>query len=181
MKTTFISKRIFPISLIVLFFGLFSCGDDRPLETVSKVSLEKYMGTWYEIGRLPNRFEKDLVCVTANYTLNDDGTVKVTNRGKNTKKDAWQESEGEAKLPNPEKPGVLKVAFFKPFYGDYYIMELDKNYQYALVGSPSRDYLWILSRTKQLDSKTNRALLELAKAKGFDITQFEMTDQSCEN
>ncbi len=152
------------------------------LRTVSKVELEKYVGKWYEIARIPSRFEEDLVNTTATYTLREDGNIEVMNEGrvldpsgevKQTQALAW--------LPNPNAPGKLKVRFFGLFTTDYWILDLDGEYQYALVGSPTRKFLWILSRTPDMRDDIYRLLVAKAKAKGFDIDQLERVVQDYEN
>lgn len=136
----------------------------------------QYVGTWYEIARLDNRFEKGLEQVTAQYSIEADGTVKVVNRGFNAEKNDWSEAVGKAKFVDPANPdgtrtGRLKVSFFGPFYGEYNILELDKPYyNYALVSS-GRDYLWILSRTPQLTYPIKQHLMAKAKALGFATDQ----------
>lgn len=136
----------------------------------------QYVGTWYEIARLDNRFEKGLEQVTAQYSIEADGTLKVVNRGFNAKKNDWSEAVGKAKFVDPAnadgtRTGRLKVSFFGPFYGEYNILELDKPYyNYALVSS-GRDYLWILSRTPQLTYPIKQHLMAKAKALGFATDQ----------
>lgn len=136
----------------------------------------QYVGTWYEIARLDNRFEKGLEQVTAQYSIEADGTLKVVNRGFNAKKNDWSEAVGKAKFVDPvnadgTRTGRLKVSFFGPFYGEYNILELDKPYyNYALVSS-GRDYLWILSRTPQLTYPIKQHLMAKAKALGFATDQ----------
>lgn len=170
--------------IAILLFSLLlipSCTENPPLETVEQVDLNRYMGQWYEIAKLPNRFEKGLVCVTANYQLREDGKVTVTNKGhleNNTTE--IKTAEGVAVLPDKTIPGRLKVSFFRPFYGNYCIIALDSNYQYSLVGDPSRDYLWILSRTRSLEPETYNELIEIAKTKGFNINAIIKTEQECE-
>ncbi len=133
---------------------------------------QQYIGTWYEIARLDNSFEKGLEQVTANYSVDEDGTVKVINRGFNPESGEWKEAIGKAKFvdePNKDgtRTGRLKVSFFRPFYGDYNIIELDKPYyNYALVSS-GKEYLWILSRTPQLTYPIKQHLMAKAKELGF--------------
>lgn len=165
---------------ILASISLFGCRKSAELGTVDSLDLDQYMGTWYELSRLPNSFEKGLVCVTADYSIKDNGKIEVINRGrKESDPSEVKESKGTAWIPDPEKPGQLKVRFFWPFAGDYYIIKLGPDYKYALVGSPSRDYLWILCRNKRLDGPTINSLLELAAQKGFDVEQLEWVDQSC--
>jgi lipocalin len=168
------------IASFIATLTLMSCGENETLETVDQLDLEKYQGTWFELARLPNSFEKGLTCVTANYTIKDNGKVEVINRGhKESDPSKIKESKGTAWVPNPDEPGQLKVRFFWPFAGDYYVIKLGPDYKYALVGSPSREYLWILCRNRRLDGPTINELLELAAARGFDVEQLEWVGQSC--
>lgn len=160
--------------------AILGCGNSSQLETVDTLDIERYLGTWYELARLPNNFEKGLICVTANYSIKENGKIQVINRGrKESDPSKVKESRGTAWVPDPANPGQLKVRFFWPFAGDYYVMKLGPDYKYALVGSPSRDYLWILCRNKRLDGPTINSLLEFAAQKGFDMEQLEWIDQSC--
>lgn len=156
---------------------LTSCSSPEPLSTVDSVDLNRYTGVWYEIARLPISQEEGLNCVTAAYTLEEDGDIKVVNQGYG--EGGWEKAEGVAVQPDTSKPGQLRVSFFRPFYGDYYIIELDEEYQYALVGAPSRKYLWILSRTEELDSEIIEELSASAREKGFDTSQFIFTEHDC--
>ena len=140
--------------------------------TVENFELNKYLGTWYEIARLPNRFEKDLVGVTATYKMRDDGKVAVINQGyKNTLDGKLKKATGKARIPDPSV-AKLEVSFFWIFYSDYYILELDTiDYQYALVGSSSDNYLWILNRTPQMDEDIYNKLVASAKERGYDTNE----------
>jgi|SaaInl59LU_5_DNA_1037362.scaffolds.fasta_scaffold36756_2 apolipoprotein D and lipocalin family protein len=171
--------KLYQILLVFMSFSLFNCAPKKELTTENFVDLTKYSGEWYEIARLPNSFEKNLKCVTANYSLKDNGGVLVVNKGFNTENEKWEEATGNAKVPNPEKPGEIRVSFFRPFYGDYYIIELDSNYEHVLVGSPSRKYLWILARTKELNSEVYKNYINIAKSKGFDLSSLHKTIQDC--
>jgi len=161
---------------------LFSCKKSTDeLSTVSPVSLEKYAGTWYEIARLPNRFEKGLECVTATYTLKDNGKIEVINKGyKVGESNEINKIKGVAWVPDKRFPGRLKVRFFWPFSGKYYILDLDENYRYALIGEPSRKFLWVLSKDKQLDSNIYNSLLEKADQLGFDTARVIVINQDCQ-
>ena len=172
-----------PSIIVVSFLSILGigCTPKKQLPTVYSVDLSQYIGRWYEIARLPNSFEKNLTCVTANYSIKKNGRIKVTNKGFNKQKEKWEEAIGNAKVPNPDKPGELRVSFFRPFYGDYFIIELDPNYQHVLVGSPSRDYLWILSRTKELNQQVYLHYMNKAKLLGFEIDKIHKTAQNCEN
>ncbi len=167
--------------LLIIFVILNSCSEkenDINMKTVESVNIEKYMGKWYEIARLPNSFEKNLVGVTATYTLKENGKIEVLNQGyKNTLSGKHKKTQGKAKMPDKNEPGKLKVSFFLFFYSDYYILELDENYNYALVGSSSPEYLWILSRTKKMDKKTYSKLVENAKNRGYDTDKLILVKQ----
>ena len=123
----------------------------KDVKVVNNFELNRYLGTWYEVARLDHSFESGLERVTANYSLRGDGGVKVINRGFNPKKNKWQESEGKGYFTGSTARAALKVSFFGPFYGGYNVIELDKDYRYALVCGPDKSYLWILSRTPTLD------------------------------
>ena len=138
--------------------------------TIKELDLEKYMGKWYEIARFPHRFEKDLVGVTATYSLRDNGKINVINQGYLFEPGGkLKTAKGKAKIPDRNEIGKLKVSFFLFFYADYYILELDtENYQWAMIGSSSDRYLWILNRTPQIDPEIYRMLVERAKKRGYD-------------
>ena len=137
------------------------------LEVVPSVDISRYVGLWYEIARLPNRFEKKCAdSVTANYTLQKDGSIKVVNRCRKASGE-YTTATGKAKVVDKKTNAKLKVTFFWPFYGKYWILDLGKNYEYAVVGDPSRKYLWILSRTPQLDEALYQQLLAKMATRGF--------------
>ena len=168
------------IIMLIISISFLSCKTPKDLPTVETVNIDKYAGLWYEIARLPNRFEKGLECVTATYTVKENGKIEVLNKGHLSKDNArMKESKGTAWVPDPEYQGRLKVRFFWPFAGDYYIIALDEDYSYALVGDPSRKYLWILSRSKNLDHKIYSELLDIAKNNGFDIEKVVRINQDC--
>lgn len=138
--------------------------------TVRELDLNRYLGKWYEIARFPHSFEKNLVGVTATYSLRDDGKIKVLNQGyKNTLDGELSVAEGKAKIPNKQEPAKLKVSFFWIFYGDYNVLELDENYQYVMIGSSSPKYFWILSRTPQMAPEVYEMLLEKARKRGYNL------------
>lgn len=130
---------------------------------------QRYLGTWYEIARLNHPFERGLEQVTANYSPREDGGIKVINRGYNTQKQRWQESTGKAYFTGEPQRAALKVSFFGPFYGGYNVIALDQAYRYALVCGPNRHYLWILSRTPQLDEGIKQTLVNQARKAGFPV------------
>jgi apolipoprotein D and lipocalin family protein len=139
--------------------------------TVTGVDLNKYIGKWYEIARFNHSFEKGLVGVTATYSLRPDGKIKVLNEGyKNTLDGKHKVAVGKAKIPDPKDLSKLKVSFFLNFYADYLIMELDQvDYQYAMIGSNSDRFLWILSRTPVLPDATYKMLIGKAKKRGYAV------------
>lgn len=142
--------------------------------TVNELDLNRYMGIWHEIARYDHRFERGMMDVTAIYTLRPDGTIRVENRGcvRHRPYDICKTVEGRAKIPDAAQPSKLKVSFFPGIYSDYYIMELDKEgYNYALVGSSSDKYLWILSRTAVMPEDIKEKLLAAAVRRGYDINK----------
>jgi len=148
------------------------------LETVEHVDIERYMGTWFEIAKLPQRFEKGLVGITATYSMLPHGKVRVVNKGyEGDFNGGTRTARGRAKVIDTKTNAKLRVSFFWPFTGDYWILELGKDYEYAVVGEESRKYLWILSRTPQMDEATYNDLLERVQAKGFDVSKLEKTPQ----
>ncbi len=168
------AMKKFNLLFLSLFLLLTACmGVPENVKVVESVNASQYLGTWYEIARLDQSFERDLEKITATYSLKDDGSIKVLNRGFNVKKNTWQEAEGKAYFvdpPNTDKTntGKLKVSFFGPFYGAYNIIELDKpNYNYVMVCGPDKTYFWILSRTPQLAEPIKQELVAKAKALGF--------------
>lgn len=147
--------------------------------TVPDLDLAKFAGKWYEVARFDHRFERDLVGCTANYSINDDGTIKVVNAGYKESMDGdYKESEGKARRPDDNVPGRLEVSFFLWFFSEYNVMELADDYRYALVGSRTEDYLWILSRTPQLDPIDKQYLLDQAKARGYDTNKLIWVQQN---
>jgi lipocalin len=146
---------------------------------VKELDLQKYLGTWYEIARYNHRFERGLVGVTANYSIREDGKIKVLNSGYKKSLDGkFSQATGKAYLPDPDlEPAKLKVSFFWNFYGDYFVLDLDKNYQWAIIGSSSDKYLWILSRTPQLEPDLYNQLLEKINKRGYDISTLIKVEQ----
>ena len=147
---------------------------------VSTVDLNRYKGLWYEIARLPNYFERKLKCASATYTLREDGRITVVNKG-NYLSDPGKSSsvKGVAWIPDKNSPAKLKVQFFWPFSGNYWIMYLDKEYQYVLVGDPSLKYLWILAREKKMTEETYNMLLRKAVENGYDVKSIIRVEQDC--
>lgn len=180
-------KLIIILSLMCCTSWMSGCSRPASVEAnqavIKRFDPTQYMGTWYEIARLDNRFEKGLEQVTATYEIQTDGTIKVINRGYDTKAGKWNEAVGTAKFVDAAnadgtRSGKLKVSFFGPFYGDYHILELDQPYyNYALVSS-GRDYLWILSRTPQLAYPIKQHLMAKAKSFGFATDQLLFIKQA---
>ncbi|RKD91009.1 lipocalin family protein [Mangrovibacterium diazotrophicum] len=170
-----------PIITVLLFLILTSCAKKSDIDTttVKSLDLNRYMGTWYEIARFPHSFENDLVGVTANYRLRDDGKIRVLNSGwKGTLEGEYDAADGVAKIPDPSDPAKLKVSFFLFFYADYYILDLDTiNYQYALIGSSDPNYLWILGRQPQMDPKLYQKLVNEAARRGYDTSKLYKVPQ----
>jgi apolipoprotein D and lipocalin family protein len=159
---------------------LFSCKPQRELPTVAVLDIEKYAGTWHEIARLPNRFERGLTCVTAEYSLKENGKIRVKNKGFNADKNQWKEATGTAWIPDSQFPGQLRVRFFWPFAGDYYVIYVDEAYRLALVGDPARDYLWILSKDPNPEKERYDELVSLAKKLGFATENLAEVKRECE-
>jgi len=167
-----LTLRHFIFFAIVLTQGACgSTGVPKGIEPVTNFTLEKYLGTWYEVARLDHKFERGLERVSATYSLRDDGTVNVLNKGYSTSSEKWKEASGRAKFVLDESTGYLKVSFFGPFYGSYIVFELDKDYQYALVSGPDRGYMWLLSRTPEIDKSRYESLLAIASDNGFDVSK----------
>ena len=157
------------LSLLPLFLS--GCvGLPDGIQPVEDFSLQRYLGTWHEIARLDHSFERGLTRVTAEYSLNEDGSVKVINRGYDAAKGRWKTAEGKARFAESADLGYLQVSFFGPFYGSYVVIALDQTaYQYALVCGPNRKYLWLLARQADLDAATRTMLLERARELGFAV------------
>jgi apolipoprotein D and lipocalin family protein len=150
----------------------------RPLEAVSHVDIQRYLGTWYEIATIPQRFQKDCVRVTAHYSLRADGKIEVVNTCRKKTLDGKAKSvRGKAWIVDKTTNAKLKVSFFWPFAGDYWIIDLDEDYQWAVVGHPARTYLWILSRTPRMDDALYDELLARIAAKGYDLAKIKKTLQ----
>ena len=168
--------------LLCTCFGISACGfskgntmDTIDNHTVQSLDLNRFMGRWYEIARYDHRFEKELTHVSATYSLRKDGKIEVLNEG-------WKDGElkqikGKAKQPDPNDPGKLKVSFFLWFYADYYVLEIDPDYQYVLIGSSSDKYLWIMSRDKTIPDTLRDELLQKLQARGYDTNRLVFVDQ----
>lgn len=167
-----------PLLVSVLVILLAACtGIPENVSPVTGFDSKRYLGTWYEIARLDHSFERGLQRVNTEYSLREDGGIRVVNRGFNTDKKRWERAEGKAYFIESDDVGRLKVSFFGPFYGAYNIIELDKqDYRYALVCGPDKSYLWILARSPVLDKSTIDHLLAIASTHGFDTNRLIFVD-----
>lgn len=163
------------IALAALIVLLTSCSFSQqgaapeapPLETVVHVDLDRYLGLWYEIGRYPNSFQEGCLDSTAMYTARTDGDIDVLNSCRDERDGRVREARGRAWVVDPSNTR-LKVSFFWPFRGDYWIMDLGQDYEYAVVGTPNRKYLWILSRTPSMHPEVLAKILKDVERQGFD-------------
>ena len=161
---------------IMALFTLGGCSKNYPpLKTVNKVDIERYSGRWYEIARYDHAFERGCSNVTATYTLQEDGKIGVLNRC-TTEEEGVKEADGVA-YATDDSNSKLKVSFFRPFYGDYWILMLDEGYGYAVVGEPSREYLWILSRRPTLEPEIRADILAGLPELGYDSARLIWTEQ----
>jgi apolipoprotein D and lipocalin family protein len=172
-----------PLAVLMLaaLMGLSACSTTPPegMSPVSPFDITRYVGKWYEIARLDHSFERDLSDVSATYSQQDDGSVKVINRGYNTKHADWREAIGRALFTGDTDRASLKVSFFGPFYGGYHVVALDQqNYRWAMVVGPDRDYLWILSKDKQLAPAVREQLLAQARSQGIDVSKLIWVNQT---
>ena len=173
-KRTYLRQAV--LLVIIFLISLQGCRSEQPenidMSTIEKLDLNRYMGKWYEIARFDHSFERGLEAVTATYSLRPDGKIAVINQGyKNGVNGKLKVANGKARQPDPDDPGKLEVAFFLFFYADYFILELGENYMWALIGSSSAKYLWILSRTPVLDDNTTREILGKARERGYDTSK----------
>ena len=168
------------VTVLLLLLSVAGCtAARRPLEVADDVDLERYAGRWYEIASFPQRFQEGCVATTAEYALRDDGRIRVENRCRDRSFDGPVRSvEGVAWRTDPERTNAkLAVQFFWPFRGAYWIVAIDPDYRWAVVGHPSRDFLWILSREPALDPVLYDRLLEGIEAQGFDPARLRRTPQ----
>jgi apolipoprotein D and lipocalin family protein len=166
----------------MLSLALISCvtaNSFGKLETVQNLDVTRYMGKWYEVARYQHTFEKGLVGVTAEYSLRQDGKVTVLNSGSRGRLDGKREyAKAVARVPDPGRPSALKVKFFNLFESDYLVFGLDEaEYQWALVGNDTRDYLWFLSRTPQISAELLNKMKGMAESMGYDVSKLYMVPQ----
>lgn len=169
--------------LSCLIFGVYAgpvMAQGKPaLTVVGSVDLQRYLGKWYEIASYPARFQKDCTGSTAEYVMMDDGRIQIINRCRKKSLDGnLKESKGKAEVVDTQTNAKLKVWFFWPFKGDYWIIELDDDYRWAVVGEPKRKYLWILSRTPMMDDAVYQGILARLPQKGYDPGRLQRTAQS---
>ena len=164
---------------MLLFWVAMAAGAEAPLSVVQKVDLDRYLGQWFEIASYPAWFARNCTGVTADYSLREGGGIKVVNRCfKNSLDGQLKEARGRAKVVDSETNAKLKVSFFGPFWGNYWIVDLDPEYRWAVVGEPKRKYLWILIRTPSLDKDTLDGILSRLPAKGYDANRLQWTPQA---
>lgn len=162
-----------PFFILLLSFLAFSSCQTIPegAIAITPFEKEKYLGKWYEIARLDFKYEKDLNNTTAEYSIKDDGNIKVFNRGYNIKTNEWEEATGKAKFVGDEHVAMLKVSFFGPFYSGYNVIAIDPDYKYALVAGESLKYMWILSRQKTIPNDIKENYIQLAKKVGYNTSE----------
>lgn len=174
-------KKMIKMLFVLLITNLIvACtGLPNKVTPVDDFEVKRYLGKWYEIARLDHSFERGLVNVSADYSLRQDGGIKVINMGFSTEKQQWQEADGKAFFVGSDSKGHLKVSFFGPFYGSYVIFELDKeNYQYAFVSGPNLSYLWLLSRTPTVEQDVIDLFISKSSELGFATEQLIFVEQN---
>lgn len=160
-------------------FGMFSCATiPKNATAVNSFDKEKYLGKWHEIARFDFSFEKNLNNTTAEYSLNENGTIKVDNKGYDTIQKKWKQSIGKAKFVKNDSTAMLKVSFFGPFYGGYNVIAIDEEYKYALIAGSSLKYLWILSRETSIPEDIKTSYLEIAEKIGYDTSELLWIEHS---
>jgi len=169
----------FSIMAILPVLMLYCCSTiPKGAVAVKPFNKEKYLGKWYEIARFDFRFERNLNNTTANYSINENGTIKVDNRGFNYVTSEWSQAIGKAKFAGPADEAKLKVSFFGPFYGGYNVIALDDQYKYALIAGSSLKYLWILSRETSIPDDIRQKYLGIAKNLGYDNSKLIWVEQN---
>jgi len=171
--------------LLVGILGLSGCGTTTTarlslpeLRTVAHVDLNRYVGTWYDIASFPQTFQKGCTGSTAMYTIRSDGDIAVVNRCRKDSLDGEEkEAKGRARVVDRTTNAKLKVSFFRPFWGDYWIIDLGPDYEYAVVGHPNRDYLWILSRTPTMQAAVYDGIIRRLKEQGYEVERLNRTLQ----
>jgi len=173
-------KKLLLLSSVLSLALLAGCvGRPDNIVPVSNFNTTKYLGKWYEIARLDHSFERGLSHVTADYSLRQDGGLKVVNRGYKDGDAVWKESEGKAYFVDKKDEGYLKVSFFGPFYGSYIVFDLDRqDYGWSMISGPDKSYFWLLSRTPTMDPALQKRLIDKAQALGFDTSKLIIVKQN---
>ncbi|PLW83830.1 lipocalin [Kineobactrum sediminis] len=166
--SSLVTLRVAAIAAMLLLTGCL--GKPAGVKPVKDFEVQRYLGTWYEIARLDHSFERGLSNVTAHYSLNNDGNIRVLNKGYDAEEGEWKEAEGLAKFVGDDSTGHLKVSFFGPFYSSYVVFELDhEGYQYAFVSGFNTNYLWLLARSPEVSDDLQAHFVESADRLGFDV------------
>ena len=166
------------ISGIMALTGM-AAAQDKPLETVPSVDLQKYLGRWYEISSFPQSFQKGCHCTVAEYSMEKNFVRVINTCRKDSPEGKVKQAKGKAFVVNGSNNAKLRVQFFWPFRGDYWIIDLAEDYSFAVVGAPDRKYLWILSRAPQMDEGLYQEIVKRCADKGFDVGKLVKTDQTC--
>jgi len=166
-----IIKMITSLILTTTAFSFLSCSTiPKGVVAVHPFDKSRYLGKWYEIARLDFRFERDLNNTTAEYSLNENGSIKVVNRGFNYKTNEWKEAVGKAKFVHGDNTAMLKVSFFGPFYSGYNVIAIDNDYKYALIAGKNLEYLWILGRETSIPDDIKGKYLKIASEAGYNTS-----------
>ncbi|WP_284040027.1 lipocalin family protein [Sphingobacterium sp. lm-10] len=165
------------IGLILSLFCAGCSSIPKTAKPVAPFEVDRYLGTWYEVARLDHKFERGLSHVTATYSANEDGSIRVLNKGYNKEEQEWKSAEGKAKFRGEPTVAALKVSFFGPFYSGYNVLAIDKDYQYALVAGKDLDFLWILSRERSIPEEVKLDFLRIALEVGYTIDDLLWVDQ----
>ena len=165
--------------MVIAMLAVSGCtGYPENIAPVSGFDKDRYLGRWYEVARLDHSFERGLSRVSAEYSMREDGGIRVLNRGYSADEAKWDEAEGKAYFVGEEDVGHLKVSFLGPFYGSYVIFGLDDDYQMSYVGSHNMDYLWLLARRPIISDEERQRFIEVAGEKGYDVDSLIWLDHS---
>jgi len=172
-------------TMLIAALALAGCGTTATerlslpeLKTVASVDLQRYLGTWYDVASFPQSFQEGCTGSTATYALRDDGEIDVINRCRKGSLDGEEDvAEGRARVVDASINAKLEVSFFRPFWGEYWIVDLGADYEYAVVGHPSRDYLWILSRAPIMEPAVFDGILARLRAQGYEVDRLVRTPQ----
>jgi apolipoprotein D and lipocalin family protein len=180
MRLKIFAAAVISFLLPILLSGCLGSPDG--VVAIDGFDKQRYLGHWYEVARLDHSFERGLTNVTVDYSLREDGGIRVINRGYSSDENAWQEAEGKAYFIDDEQQGHLKVSFFGPFYGSYIIFEMDEqDYQYAFVAGNSTDYLWLLARTPTISPLLREQFIQRVSDLGFNAEALIFVDQALNN